>query len=418
MSHVWSPADDPRLRRLERTALIATGVDAVGTGSFVSAASVIFTQMLAVTPLVVGFGLTLSAVTGMIASLPVAAFADRIGKLRVFTLSYLFRAIGTMGWMFVHGDTMFLAYCAVFGIIDRSAASLTRSLIIAPLSHADSVRLIGKTALPGNAGYGLGAGLSALVIFLGIPFVSILTVNALSFVMVVVLFNVALRGEDVSRARLGRSSISWATIRLSLGDAKRRVVTWENFIFSFHRTLLNVYFPLLVVTRLPVVSWLVPVAFVLNAAVVGLVQGHANAWADHGGRHATLWQLAGFLLGVAILGVGLLGYVDGWAVYSLAAFLLVSQIAAEIVHGAALAVYMVRLSRDNSLATDLSAMNLGGQFQNIAGPTIFSALVSPTRWPLAVVFGVIVLVSAGLAGSRRRREWFVERTVEGGDGQD
>ena len=38
---------------------------------------------------------------------------------------------------------------------------------------------------------------------------------------------------------------------------------------------------------------------------------------------------------------------------------------------AALAVYMVEFSRSQYLTLDLSAINLGGQLQNIVGPMIF-----------------------------------------------
>lgn len=51
--------------------------------------------------------------------------------------------------------------------------------------------------------------------------------------------------------------------------------------------------------------------------------------------------------------------------------LIVSQILAELFSSAALAMYMVIYSRSESLTTDLSAINLGGQMQNILGPTMF-----------------------------------------------
>ncbi len=52
-------------------------------------------------------------------------------------------------------------------------------------------------------------------------------------------------------------------------------------------------------------------------------------------------------------------------------FLIVMQIVAELFSSAALAVYMVEFSRSQYLTLDLSAINLGGQLQNIVGPMIF-----------------------------------------------
>lgn len=122
-------------QRLQRAALLASGIDAFGTGSFVSAAAVIFSSYNHVSAGIIGLGLTFSAVSGMIASMPAAYLADRIGGLRVFTYSYLLRAVGMLGWLIISGDAAFLVYMTLFGIIDRSAASLTRGLIIAPLSR-------------------------------------------------------------------------------------------------------------------------------------------------------------------------------------------------------------------------------------------------------------------------------------------
>ena len=51
--------------------------------------------------------------------------------------------------------------------------------------------------------------------------------------------------------------------------------------------------------------------------------------------------------------------------------LVIVQIIAELFSSAALAVYMVEFSRSQYLTLDLSAINLGGQLQNIVGPMIF-----------------------------------------------
>ena len=49
---------------------------------------------------------------------------------------------------------------------------------------------------------------------------------------------------------------------------------------------------------------------------------------------------------------------------------------------AALAVYMVEFSRSKYLTLDLSAINLGGQLQNIVGPMILENLPHLIRWLL------------------------------------
>lgn len=395
-------------RTVHRAALIGTGVDAVGTGAFVSAAAIFFATQGGVSPVSVGIGLTLSAVTGALASVPVAHLADRLGPLRVFTISYGMRAAGMLGWILVSGDTAFLVYSAVFGAVDRSAASLTRSIIAAPLQNDEAVRLFGRMALPANVGYAFGAGFSGLTMFLGWPLALILVVNSASFVAVIVVYRSALRSRDVSDARVRPSALaSWSSIKMAFGSPRRLNITWENFVFSFHRTLLNVYLPLLVVTHWEDFAWVVPVAFIVNAAVVALIQEKVNTWVTVGARHAIAWATSGIILGtsVLLLSTTLPMTANAMGMIALVALILF-QILAEILHSAALAVYMVKLSRRDALTTDMSAMNLGGQLQNVVGPSIFGAIVGPSAWGLGVAVGCGIVI-AGLRASRvSRRGWF------------
>ncbi|NJI58292.1 MFS transporter [Microbacterium oxydans] len=398
----------PEASSIERAALFGTAVDAVGTGAFVSAAALFFTLQNGVSPIAVGVGLTASAVAGALASVPVAHFADRFGPFRVFAISYSLRAAGVIGWLAVSGDLAFLVYSVVFGLVDRSAASLTRSIVAAPLSKDDAVRVFGRMALPGNIGYGVGAGFSALVLFLELPLSLVVGANSLSFILVVLVYRPAFQGKNLVGARVRPSLLASRSSMISAFASRRRVrVTWENFVFSFHRTLLNVYLPLLVVSRWPTLSWIVPLAFIANATCVALVQARTNAWVVRGYNHAIAWATSGIILGLSILVLATAApRSNGGIGIVLLSALILLQIVAEILHSAALAVYMVKLSRGSALTTDMSAMNVGGQLQNIVGPVIFGALVGPTTWMLGVVVGAGVLVTGLRASSSSRRRWF------------
>ncbi len=402
------PEVRPAIRAVERAALTGTAVDAIGTGAFVSSAAIFFSTQSGVSAAAVGVGLTLSAVTGALASVPVAQLADRIGPLRVFTISYALRAIGMLGWLLVSGDAAFLIYSAVFGAVDRSAASLTRSLIASPLPKKEAVRVFGRMALPANIGYGVGAGLSGITMYFGWPLAVVLVVNAVTFVLVIVVYHLALRSSDVGGARVRPSMLtSGEALKSAFGSPRRRAITWENFVFSFHRTLLNVYLPLLVVTHWEDLSWIVPASFVVNAALVALIQERANVWAEAGRNHTTAWAGSGVILGVSIMILSTTApRTEGWAGITVLVALIVAQIVAEILHSAALAVYMVKLSREDALATDMSAMNLGGQFQNIIGPSIFGAIISPSAWILGVTVGCGIVLTGVRAKKSTRHEWF------------
>ncbi|MEO4707414.1 MFS transporter [Pediococcus pentosaceus] len=189
-------------KRISKAAMISSAIDSIGTGTFVSVSTIFFSMYNNVSATTIGLGLTLSAISGILFSLPIAYLADRYGKLEIFSISYVLRAVGTVGWLFISGNTAYLMYMALFGAIDRSAASLTRSLIIAPLNRKEAVVLMGRMALPANVGYGIGAGISSVILFLKLGLPLIIITNAISFILVVYVYRRALKGLDVSSARI------------------------------------------------------------------------------------------------------------------------------------------------------------------------------------------------------------------------
>ena len=360
-------------RLIERAALLASGVDSLGTGSFVSISTIFFLNNSHVSATLIGIGLTLSAISGMVASVPVAYLADRLGKLRIFSVSYILRAFGMLLWQGIKGNISFLIFMTLFGIIDRSAASLTRSLIVAPLSKEKASILMGNMALPTNLGYGIGAGISGIISFFKLNLFIALIINAFSFILVVLIYNYALKDVDVTSANIKSSPLtSFKAIESSLINKKRFNLIIENFIFSFHRTLLNVYIPLLVVKNFTNLTWMAPTAFVCNTIVIALFQGFVNKIAVQKKVYDIFWIISGFCLGISFFGIVISNINNTKKFYLILLILLVIvQIIAELFSSAALAVYMVEFSRSQYLTLDLSAINLGGQLQNIVGPMIF-----------------------------------------------
>lgn len=274
---------------IQLAALLSSGIDSFGTGSFVSVSTIFFSTYSHVSPSAIGIGLTLSAITGMISSLPMGYLADKYGKLKMFSISYSLRAMGALCWLFINGNFQFLIYMSLFGIIDRSAASLTRSLIIAPLSKKDATVLMGKMMLPANIGYGLGAGFSAFLLAINLGLMPTVVANALSFLLVIFLYRAALKDVNVTSDKAIKKPISIKVIKSALANRFRRLLIVENFLFSFHRTLLSVYIPLIVVMYFKNYSWLSPMAFILNTVVISLFQGKVNAWATENRRYDKLW---------------------------------------------------------------------------------------------------------------------------------
>ncbi|MCD5443133.1 hypothetical protein LOB99_10030 [Lactobacillus delbrueckii subsp. lactis] len=106
--------------------------------------------------------------------------------------------------------------------------------------------------------------------------------------------------------------------------------------------------------------------------MIALFQGTTNKFAVQKKAYDLFWIISGFCLVMSFLGIVVSGIFNANNTYLiLLVFLIVMQIVAELFISAALAVYMVEFSRSQYLTLDLSAINLGGQLQNIVGPMIF-----------------------------------------------
>ena len=106
--------------------------------------------------------------------------------------------------------------------------------------------------------------------------------------------------------------------------------------------------------------------------MIALFQGTTNKFAVQKKAYDLFWIISGFCLVMSFLGIVVSGIFNANNTYLiLLVFLIVMQIVAELFSSAALAVYMVEFSRSQYVTLDLSAINLGGQLQNIVGPMIF-----------------------------------------------
>ncbi|PRQ12201.1 hypothetical protein C1Y63_02505 [Corynebacterium sp. 13CS0277] len=379
-------------------ALLGSGVDAWGTGAFISAAMVLFTRDLGVRPDAVGLGLTLSAIAGLVASVPVAGWADRVGVATAFRWVYVLRAVGCCGWLLVDGTGWFLLYCALFGLVDRSAASLTRAMIVSSLTRAmivssmpteEGVRVLGACTVPTTVGYSIGAAGASVVLWQGWPLATVVGANAASFLVVIAVFSAALRPRPAPAAAQGVALR--ARVRQAFDSPARRAIVVDNFLFSFFRAFLTFFAPLAVVTFAPAHVAVVPLLLMVNTAAVAVGQTWVNARARRPGRSAAFWGGSGVAVGAVTAAMAVVPLLSATGALVVIGVAFVVMVAAQMCHGAALAALMVRTSRPENLTTDLSAVNLGGQLQNMVGPSLYGLLVQPVGVVVAPLAGGVMV---------------------------
>lgn len=407
--------------RTSRWLVVMFAVDTFGTGLFIAGSTVFFTRFIGLTAGQVATGVSISALTGFLATVPTGVLGDRLGIRRVQSLLHMTRASGFVAYTFVGSFPAFVVVAALIGIGDRSSPALNQALVALAVRGSDErVRLMGVLRAVKNLFFTVGGLVAVALLGLGgqAAFLAIVWVNAASFVVVAIAVRkLPLTGEDRQTTVSG--------IRApSLRDRRYTALAGLNGLLQLHNSVLVVGLPLFVLHRTEADDSIVPALFTINALVVMAGQIPISRAADtlRGSSRAllvggltlaavcplfasaaaapatrTVWLL---VIGVVVLSVGeMLQAAGGWGVSF--------ALADEQRHGEYLSVF-----------------SLGGSLEAIVGPAAVTSLVmlgGLTGWgALALVFvaaGILSRVLAsGAAGPAPGGAGSVEREVMRGEG--
>jgi MFS family permease len=230
-------------------ALIAL-IDSLGTGLFLTDASLYFTRFLGLQPEHVGVGLSLAGIFGLLGTLPIGMLADRFGAVRVCVVLQTWRGLGYLAYSLVSSFPAFLAVAACIGLADGAIPAINQAIIGAAVSGEERVDTLAKIRALRNVGFGSGAGLATLAIALGIKkaFLMLVLGNAISFfVAAIMLTRTGLAGAATSRTIPSRET------RFAF-DARYVAVALLNGVLSVHLSLLTIGLPLWIAgyTKVPV----------------------------------------------------------------------------------------------------------------------------------------------------------------------
>src|SRR6266540_2944652 len=96
------------LPRSSRLLIVVALVDSLGTGLFLSGSAVFFTRSAGLSTTEVGVGLTAGGLCALLTLTPLGMLADRIGPRAAAVLMHFWRAIGFVGYAFVHDFVGFM----------------------------------------------------------------------------------------------------------------------------------------------------------------------------------------------------------------------------------------------------------------------------------------------------------------------
>ncbi|MCP3798458.1 MFS transporter [Allokutzneria sp. A3M-2-11 16] len=388
-----------------RILICAALVDSTGTGMFASGAVLFYSTVVGVPLALVGVGMAFSAAVGMIAAVPVARLADRLGVVRMLTLLSLWHAVWFTAIAVLRGTVGFFVVMTMIGLTSRATQPVNQAaagLVLGgdrrttTLATIRSVRNIGMAAGSGLAGLSLAvAGTDGYpVLVLG---------NALSFVLNAILLR-RLRATEQDSAPVKARSLS------AVGDWRYMLLGVANGVLALHVSMLFVALPLWTANRNGIPEQFAPLLLTVNTVLVVLLQVPLSKRVDVVGAAGKAIVRAGVSLAVACACAATAALVDGTTptvVLLLAA--LVALTVAEVLQTSAAWVISHDLAPQDRRAEYIAAFSLGMALQQVIGPPLFSSVVvplGPGGWMAlgAVVLSASIAYQAGATRLLRRRE--------------
>ncbi|MEU0632167.1 MFS transporter [Streptomyces sp. NPDC005989] len=265
----------------------ATLIEWTGTGLFLAVSTIYFVKVAHLSTSSVGTGLTIGGAVAIAAAVPIARLAGRFGPKPVLIGVMLLRALATVGYLWVDGWWSFLLVVAVIAVTEQSSPPLVQSYVgaRAPENLRAKVMAVQRTVV--NLGISLGGLIAGVALGSGAPgaFRPLLVGGAVAYVVVAAVYATARREEETATA------VGSARVVDLLKDRRLLGFTAYNALVSLWMPVLNVAFPLWLVTETDVPERYVGILYAVNTVLCIALQYPLNrcysttrrAWLSYAG---------------------------------------------------------------------------------------------------------------------------------------
>lgn len=374
-------------------------VDWVGTGLFLAVSVLFFVRVVGLSTVAVGLGLTIAALAAMPAVLPVGWLADRYGPRGVLVVVEVIQGAATAGYLAVHGWWSFLAVSFLVAVAQQAAPPLIQALVgeLAAGERRTRILAVHRTVI--NVGIGAGGLMAGLILSSGMhgAFQVLLVADAVAFVLAAALL-CALPGRPGTHIRTAPDR--WKALR----DRRLLALTGYDAVLSLWQPMLNVAFPLWLVTRTDAPVGLVGVLYAVAAGCAILLQYPASVLAATPRRALRGYAAAAVCLAMACLGFAAAPAGSGWVTIAIFAVSIVVLTVGEITQVGSAWTLSFAISPAADRTAYLAAFSMGRAFSRATGPLLMTGVVlalGKFGWiALAAVFAAAALVPV-LAARRR-----------------
>lgn len=291
-----------------RILMVATFVDTIGGGMFLTSSVLYFTRVVHLPAERVGLGLTLAGLIGVLAGVPLGEIADRRGPREVKLILLVLLSLTMVGYVFVRG---FLAFTliAVFDLLVNTGANAVRGGLIRRIGGEGATAYRAKLRATTNAGVAVGGLLAAIAIQADtrLAYQVLIAGNAASFLISAAILYRLPHLQPLVRpsqeARWGRS----------VRDVPFNAWAIINGLMSIQYQVLLIPLPLWIVGHTHAPRWSVACCLLINATLCVLLQMRVGAKVTTIRQGGSAFRTAGFLFLTSSAALGLLSAVPGWA---------------------------------------------------------------------------------------------------------
>jgi hypothetical protein len=373
----------------QRALAASNFVYTVGSGLYLTAGVLYFTQAVHLPADQVGLGLGIAGVVSLAVGIAAGHLADRRGARGVYAATLAVQALATGGFALVHGFWPFvLAVCAATGA--KAAGLAARSPLIRRYGGDRPQEFRAYLRAVTNVGISLGALLAGWAVQAGTLGAYHLLVigNAIAFAASAAILVLLPPAPPVADAGGPR----WIALR----DRPYLLLTALDGVMAVQFKVLTVAVPLWLVGATTAPRWLVSGTMVLNTVIVIAFQVRAGRGVDSPAAGGDAYRRAGvaFLLSCSL--ISLSAGVPAWAATTLLMAAVVVHTVGELWHAAGGFEVSFALAPEHATGQYLGVFGLGAGLAEAIGPGVLIALCVTWGRPGWYVVGALFTLT-GLA---------------------
>ncbi|MFG2720085.1 MFS transporter [Streptomyces sp. NPDC048416] len=373
-----------------RTLAVSNFVYTIGSGLYLTAGVLYFTEDRHLPAAQVGLGLGIAGLFSLLVGIAAGHLADRIGARGVYMAALGVQALATACFVLVDGFWPFVAVVAA-ALGAKGAGNAARSPLIRHYGGVRPQAFRAYLRAVTNIGISLGAVLAGWAVQVGThsAYQVLVIGNTVAFVASAALL---LLLPPVAPLRPAADGPRWIALR----DRPYLALTFLDGVMAIQFKVLTVAVPLWLVAATTAPHWLISGTMLLNTVIVIAFQVRASRNVATPTAGAVVYRRSGVAFFLACVIISLSAGLPAWAAAALLLTAVIVHTIGELWHSAAGFEISFALAPQHATGQYLGVFGLGAGLAEAVGPALLISLCITWGRPGWYVVGAL-FVLAGLA---------------------